>query len=425
MRGSGNDDVPRPRKRGTVGGENHEIERSADGCPLRSVESQVVIFERAKKRTAGPHLAHSPQCAEAREPGAAMRGGDRNHGRDASGFSVLAKVAAGNEAAHAESDDRERGVASESRLDIAVNLPREFFEGNGAVVGLELHHQRLEARVAKCGVQSAQRTERVPDSVNEDHPLGFRGDDRGAQRDGGRSGPGGTGQVSNAGSEAFHLDDRMSFGVIFDWDGVVVDSSAQHERAWELLAAERNLPLPDGHFKRGFGKKNEVIIPDLGWATEAAAVAELAARKEALYRERVRADGIVALPGVRELLTSLRDAGVPCAVGSSTPRENLDALFEMLRLDGFFAAVVSGDDVTHGKPAPDIFLLAAERIGLSPERCVVIEDAFVGIEAAHAGGMKCVAVATTNPLDALGAADLAVRSLEELDAKRLRVVIDG
>lgn len=215
----------------------------------------------------------------------------------------------------------------------------------------------------------------------------------------------------------------MSFGVIFDWDGVVVDSSVQHERAWELLAAERNLPLPDGHFKRGFGKKNEVIIPDLGWATEPAAVAEIAARKEALYRERVRVDGIVPLPGVRDLLEGLHAAGVPCAVGSSTPRENLDALFEMLGLGNYFSAVVSGDDVTHGKPEPDIFLLAAERIGYSPDCCVVIEDAFVGIEAAHRGGMKCVAVATTNPLESLGDADLAVESLTALTVDRLRELL--
>jgi len=215
------------------------------------------------------------------------------------------------------------------------------------------------------------------------------------------------------------------FGAIFDWDGVIIDSSAQHERSWELLAAERNLPLREGHFKRGFGKKNEVIIPDLGWATEPAQVAELGARKEAIYRELVREGGIEPLSGVRELLVALHDAGIPCAVGSSTPRENLDAIMEILNFREFFRAIVSGDDVTHGKPAPDIFLLAAERLGMPPGRCVVFEDAFVGIEAAHAGGMKCVAVATTNPLDQLGHADLAVASLREITVPRLRALISN
>lgn len=215
----------------------------------------------------------------------------------------------------------------------------------------------------------------------------------------------------------------MKFGVIFDWDGVIVDSSAQHERSWEMVAAERNLPLPEGHFKRGFGKKNEIIIPDLGWATDPAEIAELGDRKEELYRELVRADGIEPLPGVRELLSALRDAGVPCAVGSSTPRVNLDTLFAILSLGEYFQAVVSGNDVKHGKPAPDVFLLAAQKLGIAPGSCVVVEDAFVGIEAAHAGGMKCVAVATTNPLESLGMADLAVGSLEGVTVGQLRELL--
>jgi beta-phosphoglucomutase family hydrolase len=215
-----------------------------------------------------------------------------------------------------------------------------------------------------------------------------------------------------------------NFGAIFDWDGVIIDSSAQHERSWELLAAERELPLPEGHFKRGFGKKNEVIIPDLGWATDPDAVRELGLRKEALYRELVLRDGVTPLPGARELLAALREAGVPCAVGSSTHRQNIETIFDATGLRPFFAAVVTGEDVKHGKPAPDVFLAGAERIGLPPGRCVVFEDAFVGIDAAHAAGMTCVAVATTNPLEALTPrAELAVASLEEVTVARLAELV--
>jgi beta-phosphoglucomutase family hydrolase len=217
-----------------------------------------------------------------------------------------------------------------------------------------------------------------------------------------------------------------NFGAIFDWDGVIIDSSAQHERSWELLAAERQLPLPEGHFKRGFGKKNEVIIPDLGWATDAAEVHALGLRKEALYRELVRRDGVTPLPGARALLEALRDAGVPCAVGSSTHRENIETIFDATGLRPLFAAIVTGEDVTHGKPEPDVFLVGAERLGLPAGRCVVFEDAFVGIEAAHAGGMKCVAVATTNPLEALiPRAEIAVASLEEITVERLAELVGG
>jgi HAD superfamily hydrolase (TIGR01509 family) len=208
-----------------------------------------------------------------------------------------------------------------------------------------------------------------------------------------------------------------SFGVLFDWDGVVIDSSSQHERSWDLLAAERGLTLPEGHFKAGFGKKNEVIIPALGWGSDPSIVKELADRKEELYRELVAAEGVVVLPGARELLLGLKESGIPRAVGSSTPRGNLDALFAATGLDAFFDAVVCGTDVTHGKPDPEVFLKGAALLGLAPERCIVIEDAFAGIEAARRGGMKVVGVATTNPLSSLlgcGDCDLAVESLIEV-----------
>jgi HAD superfamily hydrolase (TIGR01509 family) len=212
---------------------------------------------------------------------------------------------------------------------------------------------------------------------------------------------------------------QSSWGVLFDWDGVIIDSSSQHERAWELLAAEERFTLPEGHFKAGFGKKNEVIIPALGWALDPSEINRLSFRKEEIYRELVSFEGLVILPGAAELLGSLRDAGIPRALGSSTPRENLDALFAVSGLDSLFDAVVCGSDVSRGKPDPEVFLKGAGFLGLPPGRCVVVEDAFAGIEAARSGGMKVVGVATTNPLDSLSGCDLAVMSLAELDPPRL------
>lgn len=212
-------------------------------------------------------------------------------------------------------------------------------------------------------------------------------------------------------------------GVIFDWDGVVIDSSAQHERSWEILAEEISKPLPDGHFKLGFGKKNQVIIPGiLKWATDDAEVQRLADRKEEIYRELVKQSGVHILPGARELLIALQANGIPAAVGSSTPRGNLDAIFAATGLDRFFQAVVCGDDVTNGKPAPDVFLLAAEKLGLPASGCLVIEDAHAGIEAALRAGMRVLAVATTNPLQDLHAATDAVESLAGVTPTRLAAV---
>ena len=200
--------------------------------------------------------------------------------------------------------------------------------------------------------------------------------------------------------------------VIFDWDGVVIDSSTQHERSWEILAQEISKPLPDGHFLLGFGKKNALIIPEiLGWATDPAAITALSNRKEEIYRELVQASGVHVLPGARELLTALRAAGIPRSIGSSTPRSNLDAILPVTGLADLFDAIACGDDVTHGKPAPDIFLLAAQKLHMPPADCLVIEDAHVGLDAARRAGMATLAVATTNPLADLQYADAAVESL--------------
>src|SRR5690606_28442149 len=107
------------------------------------------------------------------------------------------------------------------------------------------------------------------------------------------------------------------FAALFDWDGVVLDSSRHHELSWERLAAETGLPLPAGYFKRSFGMKNEAILPEiLNWAHDGDSIRRFSLRKEELYREIIRTDGIDPLPGVRVWLERLRDAGIPCAIGS-------------------------------------------------------------------------------------------------------------
>lgn len=212
-------------------------------------------------------------------------------------------------------------------------------------------------------------------------------------------------------------------GVIFDWDGVVIDSSAEHERSWEILSDEISRPLFPGHFKRGFGKKNELIISEiLGWSEDPEMIQKLAYRKETIYRTLVRQRGVQILPGARELLAALQAESVPRAIGSSTPRENLEAIFSATGLGEFFDAVACGDDVVNGKPAPDVFLLAAQKLALAPADCLVIEDAHAGIEAARRAGMPVLAVATTNPLGELGAATRALESLVGATPSLLREI---
>jgi beta-phosphoglucomutase family hydrolase len=220
------------------------------------------------------------------------------------------------------------------------------------------------------------------------------------------------------------MSDKGPIGAIFDWDGVVIDSSTHHEESWERLAKETGYQLPPGHFKKGFGMKNEFIIPNLlQWTTDPAEIERLSLRKEALYREIVLEWGLKPLAGVVNWLNQLREAGVPCAIGSSTHRLNIETGLASIGLKDRFQAIITAEDVSHGKPDPEVFLKAADRLSMRPERCVVFEDALVGIEAAHRGGMKAVAVATTNSIDRLKDADLAVHQLDELSIDRLAKLI--
>ena len=205
---------------------------------------------------------------------------------------------------------------------------------------------------------------------------------------------------------------------VFDWDGVVIDSSVAHERSWEALAKEEGLPLPADHFKRGFGKRNELIIPDiLGWAREPTEVKRLSNRKEALYRDIARTGHVRLLPGVRELCGALRDLGIPCVIGTSTHKENLALSFELFGICHFFAGAVASEDVTRGKPDPEVFLKACALGGGEPATSFVFEDSFSGLQAGLAGGFVTIALATTNTRAQLApvGAHRIVADLSEVD----------
>jgi HAD superfamily hydrolase (TIGR01509 family) len=211
------------------------------------------------------------------------------------------------------------------------------------------------------------------------------------------------------------------WGAIFDWDGVVIDSSRCHETSWERLAKEERRTLPPDHFEKGFGRKNEIIIPEiLGWTTDRAEIARLSLRKEELYRELVRDQEMEPMPGVRPWLERLKAAGVPCSVGTSTHRANIELSMAKVGLSSFFQGIITSEDVQQGKPNPEVFLKAAALIDRPPAKCVVFEDSFAGLRAAWNGGMKCVGVATTNSADSLaGHADKVVHRLDELQIQDL------
>jgi beta-phosphoglucomutase family hydrolase len=215
----------------------------------------------------------------------------------------------------------------------------------------------------------------------------------------------------------------MLKAVIFDWDGVIIDSREAHRRSWDILAEETKLTLPEGHFERGFGQTNlQIMRTILKWQLDEPTLKQLDARKGELYRMILRADGIEPLAGVRELLEEILEANIPCIVGTSTSRTNLDLALELTGLAPYLSRAVTGAEVKFGKPHPEVFLKAAEKLGIEPKSCVVIEDTHHGIEAALAGNMKAVAVATTHPIETFPMANLAVEGMHALTLKRLQAL---
>jgi beta-phosphoglucomutase len=213
--------------------------------------------------------------------------------------------------------------------------------------------------------------------------------------------------------------------VIFDVDGVLVDSYDAHMRSWLLMGREHGLTITEEQFASTFGQTSREIIARFWGSDLSREEAEaLDARKEAIYRDLIR-ERFPAMDGSVELIDALADAGFRLAVGSSGPPENVELTLDCLGRASRFNAVVTGRDVTRGKPDPQVFQTAAERLGLPPARCIVVEDAPVGITAARAAGMASVALVGTVAADRLGEADLVVRSLRELlDVSRLAALLD-
>ncbi|NQU22911.1 MAG: HAD family phosphatase [Candidatus Nealsonbacteria bacterium] len=217
-----------------------------------------------------------------------------------------------------------------------------------------------------------------------------------------------------------------NYAVIFDMDGVLVDTYRAHYESWLAMARSQGLQLSEEDFARTFGRTSREIIAHFwGAGYSDADVAALDDRKEAAFREIITAD-FPAMAGVHELLQSLHDDGFRLAVGSSGPPENVAMVVDRIGQRELFAALVTATDVTRGKPDPQVFLIAAARLGVSPVRCAVVEDAPLGITAALAAGMTAVGLASTGRTrESLGEAAAVVDSLRELSPDFFRRLIDG
>lgn len=209
--------------------------------------------------------------------------------------------------------------------------------------------------------------------------------------------------------------------VIWDLDGVIIDSATEHRQAWQRLAREEGIPFSDADFWATFGKRNDDIFAIHWGKLPAEQVQALANRKESYFRELIRTTA-APLPGAMELMRELQLAGYAQALASSTPIENIELISNVLGLKRYLTILVSGETVPHGKPAPDIFLKAAQELNVDPHKSLVIEDAVAGVQAAHAAGMRCIAVAGNRDLAGLREAELMVKDLTEVAVERIRTL---
>lgn len=205
------------------------------------------------------------------------------------------------------------------------------------------------------------------------------------------------------------------FGVSWDLDGTLVDTQMNHYVAWRALMQKHGRNLTHDEFLPTFGRGNDdVLMNDLDFSGDAEQIAMLSERKEELFRTSLERDGINALPGARELVEHLHTLGVRQAIASSAPPANIDLMLRLLGLRDRFSVVVSGEEVTLGKPAPDIFLRAAARLMLPAARIVVLEDAPAGVAAGKAAGSHVIAIVAAFTAESLSAADLIVHSFADV-----------
>ena len=215
----------------------------------------------------------------------------------------------------------------------------------------------------------------------------------------------------------------LNRAVLWDMDGTLIDSAEYHWQAWRDTMAREGVPITREQFLANFGQRNDTILRQwLGEKVTPEVIERIGDAKEALYRQHVRQQGIQPLPGVAEWVRCLHQQGWRQAIASAAPWANIETILKMLSAVPLFEAIVSAEDVHTGKPDPEVYLVAAERVGVVPSCCIVVEDALAGIEGARAAGMRSIGVSHDGrhlP------ADVVVRSLDLLAANAFDNLLAG
>jgi beta-phosphoglucomutase family hydrolase len=211
--------------------------------------------------------------------------------------------------------------------------------------------------------------------------------------------------------------------LIWDMDGIIADTSAYHFKAWQEAFQKRGVKYTIVDFQHNTGMRNDDIVRTMmGNNLSPEEIKAAVQDKDRLFLSQVT-KSVSLFPGVRDLVISSKKTGFKQAVASSAPLDNIKFILDKLSVIDLFDTIVTGWEVKQSKPNPEIFLRAAEKLGIAPQYCIVIEDAIVGVAACKNAGMKCLAVTNTNPEENLHKADLIVDTLEKVSVVDLNKLL--
>jgi beta-phosphoglucomutase family hydrolase len=211
-------------------------------------------------------------------------------------------------------------------------------------------------------------------------------------------------------------------GVIFDMDGTLIESTEADYLAWKQLFADYQKPLSYEDYFPLLGAKSAVVVQSRLLLNEEQTKIALA-KKMKYFTEIISQNGIQPVPFAIKLLQQLQQYDLKIALATSSRRKKMKMVLKLTGLLPYFEAIVTGEEVSRSKPAPDIFLMAAQKLDLQPDQCLVIEDAINGIKAAKNAGMKCIAITTTHTAEMLQEADLIIDTYEALNFQHLCSVL--
>ena len=202
--------------------------------------------------------------------------------------------------------------------------------------------------------------------------------------------------------------------VIWDMDGVIANTAQYHFQGWQIVLRRRGSDYTKEDYWRNTGKRSDAIIKNImGEGIPPDEIVTIIKEKDETF-QKLMENGIKSFPGVTTLIQSLKAHQFKLAIASSAPMENILMVTRSLKIDDSFDAIISGWEVTKGKPDPQTFLLAAERLGIETKNCVVIEDAISGVTASKRARMRCVAVTNTTSREELKEADIITDTLEKI-----------